>query len=107
MIELVSSLIMRIRRWDGDEPMRDPLGRDPAPMIAVSGLILALSATLRSKVWWRWAMGSNVELRLVSESKADTVWCSGPRSVWTLGGGGKGSEGVSGGERIELDTLPP
>jgi len=88
--------------------MREPLGSDPAPIMAVSGLIVALSATLRSRVWCMWGIGSNVELRLVRDNKADKVLYMGARSVEPAGGRGRGSAGVSGGERIEvLANLPP
>lgn len=55
-----------------------------------------------------WGIGSNVELRLVSDNKADRVLYMGARSVELGGGWGRGSAGVSGGERIEvLGNLPP
>ena len=55
-----------------------------------------------------WGIGSNVELRLVSDNKADKVLYTGARSVELAGGRGRGSAGVSGGERIEvLANLPP
>ena len=55
-----------------------------------------------------WGIGSNVELRLVSDNKADRVLYMGVRSVELGGGRGRGSVGVSGGERIEvLGNLPP
>jgi hypothetical protein len=108
MIELVSLLSIRIKRCDGEEPIKAPLGSDPAPMMAVSGLIVALRATLRRRVWCMWGTGSNVELRLVSDNKADKVLYMGARSVELAGGSGRGSAGVSGGERIEvLANLPP
>ena len=108
MIELVSLLSIRIKRWDGDEPIKAPLGSDPAPMMAVSGLMVALSATLRRRVWCMCGIGSNVELRLVRDNKADKVLYMGVRSVGLAGGRGRGSGGVSGGERMEvLANLPP
>ena len=50
MIELVSPLNIRISRLEGDEPIKDPFGREPAPRMAVSGLMLALRASLRRRV---------------------------------------------------------
>lgn len=50
MMELVSPLNILMSRRDGDEPINEPLGRDPAPMMAVNGLILALRASLRRRV---------------------------------------------------------
>ena len=108
MIELVSLLSIRIKRWEGEEPIKEPFGSDPAPIMAVSGLMVALSATLRRRVWCMWGIGSSVELRLVSDNKADKVLYMGARSVELGGGWGRGSAGVSGGERIEvLGNLPP
>ena len=53
-------------------------------------------------------MGSSVELRLGSDNNAETVLCRGPRSVELFGGDGMGSDGVSGGERIEVSgSFPP
>lgn len=43
--------------WEGEEPIREPLGREPDPIMAVRGLMVALSAHLSRRLWWRWGMG--------------------------------------------------
>jgi hypothetical protein len=101
MIELVSALSIRINRCEGDDPIREPFGSDPAPITAVSGLIVALSATLRSRVWCSWGMGSRVELSSESDKSADNVSRTLPRSMSVRGGFGSGKAGEAGGESIE------
>lgn len=102
MIELVSALSIRMRRCEGDDPISEPFGKDPAPMMAVRGLIVAFKATLSKRVWCRCGIGSSVELSSVSESKADRVSRRLSRLVSDNGERGSGKDGDSGGERTEV-----
>ena len=111
MMELVSPLNMRISRREGEEPIRAPFGSEPAPRIAVSGLILALRASLSRRVWWICGMGSREELSPGSDNRAESVCWTLDRSVDVFEGtgvDGSGREGDSGGVRIGVsDTRFP